>query len=95
MPPTAAPLPYSSRKSTLNRNPKPMHQFNIPTFNGSSDPTIYLDWEDWVELLFQYRKIPDSEKVSLATNAFTDYALSWWKSFLKNQTRNNEYPIAY
>ena len=37
-------------------------KINIPPFDGNDDPAVYIEWEDRVELLFQYCKIPDSEK---------------------------------
>ena len=70
-------------------------KINIPPFDGNDDPAVYIEWEDRVELLFQYCKILDSEKVPLATLAFTDYALSWWTASTKQRIRYNEYEITH
>ena len=40
---------------------------NIPSFNGDSDPNVYLDWEAKCEQIFDLHEILDEHKYKLAT----------------------------
>ncbi|XP_068476943.1 uncharacterized protein [Phaseolus vulgaris] len=51
---------------------------NIPSFNGDSDPNVYLDWEAKCEQIFYLHKIIDEHKYKLATLEFLDFAKEWW-----------------
>ena len=51
----------------------------LPSFSGSNDPSLYLDWEAKVEHLFNVYKVTEDQKVRLATLVFLDYTNQWWQ----------------
>jgi len=55
----------------------------IPSFNGDSDPNVYLDWEAKFEQIFEIHAIQDEHKYKLATLEFSDYAMKWWHRVVK------------
>ena len=50
----------------------------LPSFNGDSDPNIYLGWEAKVEQMFNVYKVEEDQKVKLASLEFEDYSMQWW-----------------
>jgi len=60
---------------------QPQHSFDfvkLPSFSGSKDPTLYLEWEAKVEHLFNMYKVTEDQKVRLASLVCLDYANQWW-----------------
>ena len=56
---------------------QPQHSFDfvkLPSFSGSNDPTLYLEWKAKVEHLFNVYKVTEDQKVRLASLVFLDYA---------------------
>jgi len=52
---------------------QPQHSFyfvKLPSFSGSNDPTLYLEWEAKVEHLFNVYKVIEDQKVRLASLVF-------------------------
>ena len=61
---------------------QPQYCFNfvkLPSFSGSNDPSLYLEWEAKVEHLFHVYKVTEDQKVRLASLVFLDYANQWWQ----------------
>ena len=56
----------------------------IPTFNGDSDPNVYLDWEVKCEQIFDVYEVKEDQKVKMASLEFIDYAMKWWHSVVKD-----------
>jgi len=59
---------------------QPQHSFNfvkLPSFSGSNDPTLYLEWEAKVEHLFNVYKVTEDQKVRLTSLVFLDYVIQW------------------
>ena len=50
----------------------------LHSFNGDSDPIVYLGWEAKVEQIFNVHEVQDDQKVKLAFLEFLDYAMQWW-----------------
>jgi len=53
--------------------PQPQHSFDfvkLPSFSGSYDPTLYLEWEAKVEHVLKVYKISEDQKVRLASLVF-------------------------
>ena len=50
----------------------------FPSFNGESDPNVYLGWEANVEQIFNVYEVQEDQKVKLASLEFLDYAMQWW-----------------
>jgi len=50
----------------------------IPTFKGTCDPEVYLEWEMKVELVFACYNYNEEKKIKWASLEFEGYALVWW-----------------
>ena len=50
-------------------------KFNIPPFQGKSDPEAYLEWEMKIEQLFACHNYTEDKKMKVAVMELTDYAL--------------------
>ena len=53
-------------------------KYQIPSFHGKADPAAYVEWEEKMELIFDYQSYAEVKKVQLATAEFCGYASSWW-----------------
>ena len=51
---------------------------NRPTFKGTCDPKVYLEWEMKVEQVFACYDYNEEKKIKLASLEFEGYALVWW-----------------
>jgi len=49
----------------------------LPSFNGDSDPNVYLGLEAKVEQIFNVYEVEEDQKVQLASLEFEDYAMQW------------------
>jgi len=61
--------------------PQSKDSFNfvkLPSFHGSNDSSLYLDWKAKVEHIFHVYKVTEDQKVRLASLVFLDYAKHWW-----------------
>jgi len=47
----------------------------LPSFNGDSDPNVYLGWEVKVEHTFNVYEVEEDQKVKLASLEFVNYAM--------------------
>ena len=56
----------------------------IPTFKGTCDPKVYLEWEMKVEQVFACYNYNEEKKIKLASLEFEGYTLVWW-----NQVRSD------
>ena len=65
---------YKHHKDHLNKV-----KFQVPAFEGKSDPDAYQDWEDRMERFFKVHRCSEKEKVKLAIMEFTGFAMTWWK----------------
>ncbi|XP_041001589.1 uncharacterized protein LOC121247286, partial [Juglans microcarpa x Juglans regia] len=68
-------------------------KMKIPSFQGRTDPEVYLEWEKKIELVFDCHNYSEEMKVKLAVIEFTDYAIIWWDQLVTNRRRNYERPI--
>jgi hypothetical protein len=65
----------------------------IPSFQGRTDPEVYLEWEKKIDLVFDCHNYSEEKKVKLAVIEFTDYAIIWWDQLVTNRRRNTERPV--
>ena len=49
----------------------------IPTFKGTYDPEVYLEWKMKVEQVFAYYNYNEEKKIKMASLEFEGYALVW------------------
>jgi hypothetical protein len=50
-------------------------KMKIPSFQGRTDPEVYLEWEKKIDLVFDCHNYSEEKKVKLAVIKFTDYAI--------------------
>jgi len=65
----------------------------VPSFNGDSDPNVYLDWEAKCEQIFDVHEVHDNQRVRIASLEFLDYALKWWHGVVKDIIYNKGPPM--
>ncbi|XP_071917089.1 uncharacterized protein [Coffea arabica] len=68
-------------------------KMQLPTFQGKSDPDVYLEWEKRVELIFDCNDYTEEQQMRLAVMQFTNYAIVWWDQITTSRRRSGEYPI--
>uniref|UniRef100_A0A2N9FW13 Reverse transcriptase domain-containing protein n=1 Tax=Fagus sylvatica TaxID=28930 RepID=A0A2N9FW13_FAGSY len=68
-------------------------KMKIPSFQGRTDPEVYLEWEKKIDLVFDCHNYSEEKKVKLAVIEFTDYAIIWWDQLVTNRRRNTERPV--
>ena len=68
-------------------------KMKIPSFQGRTNPEVYLEWEKKIDLVFDCHNYSEEKKVKLAVIEFTDYAIIWWDQLVTNRRRNNEGPV--
>lgn len=56
-------------------------KLKVPSFQGKSDPDIYLEWEKKVELVFDCKRYSEEHKVKLAVIELRWLSLSTMSSF--------------
>jgi len=50
-----------------------------PTYDGTVDPKVMLEWVDKVESLFTVHETPEQKKVEIATFYLRKEASKWWR----------------
>uniref|UniRef100_A0A2N9G8V9 CCHC-type domain-containing protein n=1 Tax=Fagus sylvatica TaxID=28930 RepID=A0A2N9G8V9_FAGSY len=68
-------------------------KMKIPSFQGRTDPEVYLEWEKKIDLMFDCHNYSEEKKVKLAVIEFTNYAIIWWDQLVTNRRRNTERPV--
>jgi hypothetical protein len=68
-------------------------KMKIPSFQGRTDPEVYLEWEKKIDLVFDCHNYSEEKKVKLAVIEFTDYAIIWWDQLVTNRRRNTKRPV--
>ncbi|KAH0776517.1 hypothetical protein KY290_007928 [Solanum tuberosum] len=69
-------------------------KMKMPSFKGTRDPDLYLDWERRVEAIFDCHNYFEGKKVKLVVVEFSDYAASWWKKLARDRLQEELPPIA-
>ncbi|XP_019235260.1 PREDICTED: uncharacterized protein LOC109215615 [Nicotiana attenuata] len=69
-------------------------KMKMPSFKGTREPDLYLDWERKVEAIFDCHHYSEGKKVKLAVVEFSDYASIWWKKLTRDRQQDGEPPIA-
>ncbi|MQM18642.1 hypothetical protein Taro_051636 [Colocasia esculenta] len=65
---------YEDRDDQIVRNV----QVDIPTFDGSLDPKIYLDWEAAMDRYFEWYEMTDGRRVRFAKMKLLGQAQTYW-----------------
>ena len=63
---------------------------DIPEFEGKLDPDDFLEWMQTVERIFEYKDIPDQQKVTIVALKLRKYASLWWTNLLTKRVRQGK-----
>uniref|UniRef100_A0A1S4A3R9 Retrotransposon gag domain-containing protein n=1 Tax=Nicotiana tabacum TaxID=4097 RepID=A0A1S4A3R9_TOBAC len=66
----------------------------MPSFKGTRDPDLYLDWERKVEAIFDFHNYSEGKKVKLVVVEFSNYATIWWKKLTRDRLQEGQAPVA-
>ena len=77
------------------REPRQNINFNdfkvdIPEFEGRLDPDDFLEWIQTVERVFEYKEVPDEQKVKIIALKLRKYASLWWTNLLTKRARQGK-----
>ena len=77
------------------RGPRPTTNLNdfkvdIPEFEGKLDSDDFLEWLQTVERVFEYKEIPDEQKMKLIALKLRKYASLWWTNLLTKRVRQGK-----
>ena len=62
----------------------------IPEFEGKLDPDHFLDWLQTIERIFEYKEVPEENKVKLVALKLRKYASIWWANLTAKRARNGK-----
>ena len=63
---------------------------DIPEFEGKLEPDDFLEWLQTVERVFEYKEIPDEQKVKVIALKLRKYASLWWTNLLAKRARQGK-----
>ncbi|KAG6472144.1 hypothetical protein ZIOFF_069601 [Zingiber officinale] len=66
---------------------------DIPEFHGRLQPEGFLDWLSAVDKFFEYKDIPDGQKVKLVATRLRGYASAWWDKTQEMRLRKGKSKI--
>ena len=80
------------------REPRQAINFNnfkvdIPKFEGKPDSDDFLEWMQTVERIFEYKEVPEDQKVKLVALKLGKYASLWWTNLLAKRVRQGKSKI--
>ena len=59
-------------------------------FEGRLDPDDFLEWIQTVERVFEYKEVPDEQKVKVIALKLRKYASLWWTNLLAKRARQGK-----
>jgi len=72
-------MPHADDRHLQHQHQKPSFPLvKLPSFNGDTDPDLFLGWEAKVDQIFNVYEVDEDENVKLASLEFVDYAIQWW-----------------
>ncbi|PHU17803.1 hypothetical protein BC332_13498 [Capsicum chinense] len=64
-------------------------KITLPSFKGTSDPSLYLDWELQCNHIFQLNELTSQKKAVHTIAQFEGYASTWWETKRLQRERND------
>jgi len=83
---------YEDRRHHHQQYKKTIPFVKLPSFNGDSDPNLYLGWEANVEQIFHIYDVDEDQCIKLSSLEFEDYVMQWWHQLVKD-IRLNKRPF--
>ena len=65
-------------------------EVEILKFDGKLDPEEFLDWLHTVECVFEYKDIPEDNKVKVLALRHCKYASLWWTNLCAKWLRERK-----
>jgi len=62
----------------------------IPEFEGKLNLDEFLEWLHTVKRIFDYKKVPEDNKVKLVALKFRKYASLWWTNRCAKRVRHRK-----
>lgn len=88
------PSQSSSNKNIFHRRIQRNNQFqqeklnmkvDMPEFEGRMQPNEFLDWLHTVDRIFEYKEVPENQKVKLVAIKLKKYASLWWENLRRQR----------
>lgn len=85
----------SSRSSHSHRRKTPMNDINVDIldFEGKLQPDEFVDWLQTVERVFEYKEIPEEQKVKIVAVKLKKHASIWWENVKRRREREGKSKI--
>ncbi|XP_061364670.1 uncharacterized protein LOC133308096 [Gastrolobium bilobum] len=68
-------------------------KIEIPEFEGSTHPDVFIDWLHTVERVFDLKNLTDEQKVKLVAIKLRKHASIWWEHVKKQRIRDGKSKI--
>ncbi|KAF3681585.1 hypothetical protein FXO38_01640 [Capsicum annuum] len=69
-------------------------KITLPSFKGTSDPSLYLDWELQCNHIFQLNELTSQKKAAHTIAQFEGYASTWWETKRLQWERNDNLDLS-
>ncbi|KEH43904.1 hypothetical protein MTR_1g105095 [Medicago truncatula] len=81
----------SSRSNRLHRRQLLMNDMkvDIPDFEGKLQPNKFVDWLQTIEHVFDYKEIPEEQKVKIVAVKLKKHGLIWWENIKRKSNCDN------
>ena len=66
---------------------------DVPKFEGRLDPDEFLEWLQAVERAFEFKEVPEDQKVKLVALKLKGFASLWWTNLLAKRVRQGKEKI--
>lgn len=60
---------------------------DVPEFEGGMRPDDFIDWLNTIERVFEYKEIPDEQRVKLVAIKLVKKASAWWEQLKARSDR--------
>ena len=65
----------------------------LPEFNGSADPEVYLEWERKIDRMFDFKDLDDEKRCKYAILKLSKSASLWYEGLKARRTRDGKEKI--
>ena len=66
---------------------------DIPDFEGKLQPDEFVEWLQTVERVFEYKEVPEDQKVKIVAIKLKKHASIWWENLKRKREREGKSKI--
>ena len=66
---------------------------DIPDFEGKLQPDEFVEWLQTVERVFEYKEVPEDQKVKIVAIKLKKHASMWWENLKRKHEREGKSKI--